>query len=521
MKEWIKVFSRPETDFLKNTAATKKVTLASEICSARILNYIHEQDNYPELEKHLAGIQLSLSLFDSNEIKERILVYLPEKKIYIKSFFYYTLVGRVKKDFTIYLIYFYIHMHNLCPDLTIDIYKDLNTYKKKHAAKLNQDEYDSIFNINNSDKNIHLYALYFLSMINYPSMDKITIMEKKIIRDLIGVSQAKKMLGLDENAYSYIENGHGSSYASETEKQTHQLLKDEFDRAKILFEDYAHNLIKKRRILLWSWWTISPFVSADIARLLPMITEAKPVRMVYLDLCCESQDLFNSYIRGEDIDEDILTKEIQKIYPPMLKSYQKEALPYLVVLEKLKQLSIPIKCFGFNGIELLEREPLLTSNNTLYYPVDKLWQKTFLKEYDYIKNNEGDDLSLFFHFMKPMIVFPSGLNDERVEKIIHTDKFTGFGPHAPQNSLSVFSRYSSATTKSFILPDVANASFNNENIVYFPYKDTNSKVKLEDKHFNKFKLYNTMIYSSFSGGGGSDRDSEVLSPSNSYYQPVG
>ena len=121
---------------------------------------------------------------------------------------------------------------------------------------------------------------------------------------------------------------------------------------------------------MWTWWTISPFVAADLSILLPMLAEAKTIKTIYIDLCPSSQPILENYIKNKIDDERTIESEIKKIYPSLLEDYQKETLPYVILLEKIKMLSIPIKCFGLDGTELISKEPFINKSGQLEYPLD-------------------------------------------------------------------------------------------------------------------------------------------------------
>lgn len=274
-------------------------------------------------------------------------------------------------------------------------------------------------------------------------------------------------------------------------------------------------------MILWIWWTISPFVSADIAILLPMLYETKKIKKIYIDLCVESDGVLQAYVNGADIPEETVEKEIRKIYPPVIKDFQKETLPYMVLLNKMRELEIPLECFGLSGTELLEIEPIMKQGNKVEYLVDPLWKKLIAKEYSNFTSNDDDDLTIFFYYMKPMYPVPLRLKDSRIEKIIHTDKFTGYGPEKPENGLAIYSHYCSSSERSFVIPAIAETSLNKEIVVHYPYIESHKESpSLDDQSFNRFSLYDTMVYSSHSGGGGRGRKNNDLVPQDFSFQPV-
>ena len=78
-----------------------------------------------------------------------------------------------------------------------------------------------------------------------------------------------------------------------------------------------------------------------------------------------------------------------------------------------------------------------------------------------------------------MGAIPSNLKDSRIEKIIHTDQFTGYGPEKPENSLSIFSRFSSGSRRSFVIPEVKESFVKDEIVVFFPHMDGDTLPQLK------------------------------------------
>ena len=430
------------------------------------------------------------------------------KKIYVDDFFFQTLVGKIRWEFNIYLFYIKIYLENKFTDFQIDIYQH---YKKIQASRKEEmsSEEMKILGFAQKISNSNTLAISFLNKINYPQETQKSILEKKIIRDIIGTEYAKKLLGLADDAYKYMETGirpDDNFYTDSLKK--HFQFKEAIAPLKEDFESYISNGLSKKKIIIWNWWTISPFVAADLSMLLPMLTEAVSIEQVYIDLSLSSEEIINQYIKKKNIDESTLEKEIKKIYPPILKDFQKETLPYIILLEKLQSLSIPIKCFGLDGLELIEKDPILNSDKKLFYPMDNLWKKVLFKEYQQLNHKADNKVTIFFMFLKPMFFIPKNINDERIEKIIHVDRFTGFGPDKPENSLAHYSHHTQGHQNSFAVKNIKELFFAPENIVYFPHKEDLEMPALDSTYFNQFSIFDTMLYSGYNEG----RGNKELSP---------
>ena len=460
-------------------------------------------------------------LFHSSKYEEHIQIYQSRQLILVNDFFYHIMVGRIKMQFHSFITCLQLILQGEHVDFYIDLHQHMSNYYQSRTKKLKEQEQKIFADDFPSDKDIISRSLCFVSLAHNSSMDLLSSLEKKVIRDILGTSHAKRLLGLEENAYTYLEKDAepaDQSYANEME--IYNKILPEIEEHKVYFENYITQSLRNKNILIWTWWTISPFVSADLNILLPMLAGAKTIKRIYIDLYVGSQDIFNSYLKGELKDESLLEEEIKKIYPPVLKDYQKETLPYLVILEKLKELNIPVECFGFDGIELMEQEPYLNQSGELEYSMDKRWKQALLKEHATMTvRDDPDELVIFFQFMKPMYSTPSNINDQRIEKIIHTDKFTGFGPKKPENALSIFSRHGSKNQRSFCLTPTESLSFKDQSIVYFPYMEDQLSPKLNDDKFNRFCNYNSIIYSSYSGGGGGNKEL-VEDPTENIFQPA-
>jgi len=479
---------------------------------------LNAAERWPEAAPKLIKTPFHLFLFNCSDIEETVIIDINEKKIFIREFLFHTLLGNIHGDFMLYCYAVYLQLHNICSDLDIDLYHYSQDFIQHRRMNFSPEEFDALNYQIKGTESIHLRGMIFTAFINYNSMQKITHLEKKIIRDVVGTHHAKRILGLDENAYNYIEKKSFYQSNKDEERLIFTKLSQELSKKKIDFENYIDSHIVNKSLMVWVWWTISPFVSADISILLPMIHERKRITKIYIDLAVESQQLFSQYSAGAEIADDIIENEIKKIYPPILKDYQKETLPYLVLLNKIRQLAIPVECYGFTGLNLMEYEPAINTKNQIIYPPDKHWKKLLISEYQKSSTQDGDSLVLFFQFMKPMFCVPGNMTNERFERIIHVDRFTGYGPEKPENSIAVYSHYLTNTLKSFVYPNLNKASFSAEKIVHFPFSEKKNEPNLDDGGFNRFEVYDTMIYSSHQGGGGRKKH-DTLSPADFSFQP--
>ena len=514
MKTWISFINSDEVKFIN-------VKKALELNFDDLPLDVFDKQNELYGEKAhdlLLKSQIKVILFKSSIHDSIILVEKEKRQIFINDFFYYTLVKPTLMELKSFVFYLYISLNNKLTDLQIDIYEKSHAFQKYRLQKLDENEL-AILKIKREENKLNLMSLTYVSTLFKKSLEQLLLLEKKIIRDTLGVSHAKKLLGLDESLYKYIESGVEKNSAEYSLYQnTFANIHNEIEKKKIFFEDFIRIYLKNKNMLIWTWWTISPFVAADLSILLPMLSGEKTIKKIYLDLCSPSQSVFDDFLNGKIEDEDIVETEIKKIYPPIFKDFQKETLPYMILLEKIKMLKIPIECFGFNGLELMKKEPFFNQNEELEYPIDANWKHRIFKEYQKLPDHPSDELVIFFQFMKPMHAMPKNLQDSRLEKIIHTDQFTGYGPQKPENSLAIFSRFSPSIKQSFVIPEIDKSFFSEEMVVFFPYGETPDFPKLEDKLFNRFNCYDSMIYSSFSGGGGSRQT--VEEPEPAIYQPT-
>ncbi|MFC1504628.1 hypothetical protein ACFL6D_04355 [Spirochaetota bacterium] len=511
MREWIKIngsCKELEKDI------TRQLELDIEPNRDLIRTYMKTNACWDTLVDVIDDLTIMVSFFQNSDIETNIIIDRSAKAIYLREFFYNSMVGEVLNQFRTYLIYIHVSLHALDPDVEIDLFQHMNEFISKRTLRLSEEEFSCLMLHKDApEKDIHIKGLLFISLIHGNKLSRLSYFENKIIKEILGTYHAKKMLGLKESSYKYIESGNVSTEEYLEEQKIFHTLKEEFDNKGLCFDDYVADIIPQKNILIWNWWTISPFVAVDVSILLPMIYETKHIQHIYVDLPEGSNDILNRYILNEINDDEVVEHEIKKIYPPIMKDFQKETLPYMILLTKMRELGIPIRCFGKDGVGLLENEPVFISKNIVRFPVDKEWERIIGSHLHNIEKYD-DELVMFILFMKPMYTLPWKTEDERIEKIIHTDRFTGFGPDRPGNKLSVYSRHIASSQKSFILPQLDRSSFKDDPVVYFPYTD-DDLPRLDDTQFNKFYLYNTMIYSSHTGGGGGgrDRDFQYTDPS--------
>ncbi len=504
MCKWIEYFSN-QKPFHKKANFSKDYPNFSPSIDQIVL-YLHKKSKWQDLQNHLNYLnKLPIITFQSREVSSLLIMVENHKKVMIKKFFYDTLVQKFQNEFHTYLLGLSLLYEHLCEDLSIDLHSLFPSFLAQRKIALYPEEFSLLYGTLKEDT-VSQKAFLFLNLIHYQKINQVSSLEKKIIRDCLGVSYTKRLLGLKKNDYKYLESKPDLSNQNSKQLEIYYKVKEEISINQIDFLSYTQNYLKDKKIISWCWWMISPFLASDVSTLLHLISEAKKIKRVYIDLCTESEKIYQDYIQNKDIKEETIEKEIKKIYPPTLKNFQKEIFPYEVLLEKLKFLSIPVKCFGFNGIDLINKEPILIKeNNILDYPIDQKWKKALYQEYQNIDQLKENEIIVYFHFMKPMFFFPPNLQDSRIEKIIHTDQFTGFGSQKPENALAIYSWYHSSASNSFIYPDIKKASFKNENIIHFP-KINDQIPKLNYAKFNQFKLYDTMIYSSKSNEGDGEKD---------------
>ena len=504
MCKWIEYFSNQkpfyqEADFSKDYP---NFSLSLD----QISRYLHKKSKWQDLQNHFHYLNnLPILTFQFPQTASLLVINENHKKIIIKKFFYQTLVQKFQNEFHTYLLGLSLLYHHLCEDLSIDLHNLLPSFLEQRKIALYPEEFHLLYGSLKEDT-VPKKAFLFLNLIHYQKINQVSSLEKKIIQDCLGVSYTKKLLGLKKNDYKYLESKPDLSKQNSKQLEIYYKVKEEISLNQINFLNYTQDYLKDKKIISWCWWMISPFVASDVSILLHLISEAKKIKCVYIDLCVESEKIYQDYIQNKNIEAETIEEEIKKIYPPTLKNFQKEIFPYQVLLEKLKMLSIPIKCFGFSGIELINKKPILIQeDNTLDYPIDLKWKKALYQEYQNINQLGEDEIIIYFYFMKPMFFFPPNLKDARIEKIIHIDQFTGFGSKKPENTLAIYSWYHSSTSHSFIYPDIKNASFKDENVIHFP-KINDQIPKLNYAKFNQFKLYDTMIYSSKSNDGDGGKD---------------
>ena len=518
MKKWFKLIegeSRELSDYFGTALNYREIEfydLPLEVLSQ------NEKRFGKDVLKYLETISIPIHLFSSNSSSATMVFHKATGEIFVHDFFFQTLIGRTLIDFKCCVFCFHLLSRHLFPDLQIDVSMAAKELLRFRQNRLSSQQKEVLLYGREGSFHFPSFGLAYSALVQKKPLSEISAMEKRIIHDALDLPMAKKMLGLDESAYRYIEkpaNPKDEDYLQQMETCLH--FSREIEKSKISLEQYSQRRLVDKNMLVWCWWTISPFVAADLSSLLPLLAQTKNIRRVYVDLCPSSQPLFEAYIDEQDISEEALENEIKKIYPPVFEDYEKETLLYLVLLEKLKLLSLPIQCFGFEGEKMLAMEPLL-ENEKLLYPVDERWRLCLEEEYRKLDSREEDDLVIFFQSLKPMHAIPDKIHHSKIEKIIHTDPFTGYGPYKPENSLSAFSRHTS-TSHSFVLPKVNRSSIKDEIVVFFPDQDNAIFPKLNDIHFNRFQNYDTLIYSAYRNEGGGEN--KALGPVDpAIYQPT-
>ncbi|HBE04106.1 MAG: hypothetical protein A2096_13365 [Spirochaetes bacterium GWF1_41_5] len=510
MHNW--VTSDPEILGKISGDITRSAGIDIEQNKTLIGSYLKKNDKWVQLQQELDNIEINAAFFQNEDVDINIIIDTENRTLYIREFFFNTLVGEVLQQFKTYLFYLHCSLHQIDSDIEIDLFPLAGDFIAARRVRLGADEISCLMlDEENPGKDLHTRGLVFVNLVHYGGFSRVSWFESKIIKEILGTWHAKKMLGLKESSYKYIEKGNIDAEEFLAEQKIYHELREEFEKRSVDFSEYVSGTILHKRLLFWNWWTISPFVAVDVAILLPMIYSVKNISRIFIDLPAASSTLINSYIQGKNSNDEKVESEIKKLYPPIMKDFQKETLPYMILVNKMRELGIPAECYGKDGVELMEVEPVFIGQHLVKFPVDRQWKKLVISQLNRIEDNK-DELVIFIQFMKPMYIIPWKLSDDRIESIIHTDRFTGFGPDKPENRLSIFSRHVSSSQKSFVIPRVTELSIKNDAVVYFPYSST-EMPRLDDTLFNRFGLYDSMIYSSHSGGGGRDPEMQNTDPS--------
>ncbi|MEJ1375539.1 MAG: hypothetical protein RPT94_11120 [Candidatus Sedimenticola sp. (ex Thyasira tokunagai)] len=446
------------------------------------------------------NLNRSITLYDNNDFEENFILGT-DKKLYVRQFFFQTLTPQLEKEFNSFVFFQIIFNQLLLEDLVIYLASKLSSFLDQRKKILMEEEFIELYkNLNKSEIDA-LLGLLFTSLIHYQDYLLLNQIEKKILKEIFFPKKIKKILGLNENDYKYLQKTVKFHDLSEQDQLRFNHINNEIEKNKILLIDYADNKLKNKKILFWCMWAVSPFLVRDINRLFGMINQSKKITKVYLDLPTNTQETIKKLLSQTNFKEYDIETEIKKIYPRIIDDYAMETLPYLKILERIHYYKIPINCFGIDGEDMIRRIPNL-KNEKLIFNIDPNWQKQINHEYSRIDQMDLNELVIFFYFLKPMYPIPTiGTQHLDIETLIHTDQFTGFGPSKFENSLSLFSRYSLKKSNSFILTNLRESVFNEEPIIFFPYQEKHF-FKLDDSLFNRFSLYNSLLYSTTKGNGG-------------------
>ena len=473
----------------------------------------------------------SLSIWSlTNELKGYHLAIDLEGNVFVDSFFFHAITSETKEEVTTYLIYVYITLNHLLPDLEIACFELEKEFLKSKSELFDQQEYDVLFNgifDNKSHNQIHLFGLIFVTLVHSYRMSEINAIEKSIVREYIGKEEIKKILGFDEDDYLYMEN---PKFSGDQIKQADK-ISAVIDEEQISIEDYVKNAFGGKKILLWNWWTISPFLIKDISIFLNLLSQYKKIKKIYIDLPQNISPHVQNYLRGATTEKN-LEPFVKQVYPSFLKDYVKEITPYLIVLDRVKTLFSTffkqdlmdseknkkvsdefLNCFGLKADEFLEYLPLVNKENKIYFEIEQHWYQLFLKEWQSCVHYDEDEIVIFIQAMKPMLYLPNHFNNisenNPLVRLLHADKFTGFGREKPENFLALYSQYHGYKKQSFVLPNLKKHFFSND--IILPLNDRNKKnqssesmsnaMVIDDSKFNHFSLYDTLLYSNHHSDG--------------------
>lgn len=512
-KKWCRVLSEKETTIFKKDTKLEFFQVALEPSLSRLQIFIEK--NYPE--EFIPELkQLEVTVYSNDNYQENFILD-SHFNLYIRSFLFHTLTQNTLIELNTLVLFFHLQKKNYFIDIILDLVKLQEKFIKSRHLLLKKDEFHVIYDTLKSRDNHFIRALIFVSLLHYPNeyYKKINLIETKNLKEIYFSQKMKKILNLEESDYEYIQDNQPWEHLSKKGQNKFTVIKNEFENNRISIEEYVQNYFERKKILFWCMWTISPFLAIDINRLFSAINEYKSIQRVYLDLPQSSQEIANLFISDNHYPEVEIEKEIKKIYPSVVNDYAKETLPYIKILERLQLFKIPQFCIGEEGDSLSKKLPYL-KNNRLEFEIDEKWEKSIHKEMQKLNQMDNQELIIFFYFLKPMnYLLPYIKDHEAIETLIHTDPFTGYGPNQCENRLSYYSHFHPQKQKipSFILHDLNRFSLKEEKVVFFPYKD-DDYIKINDDHFNRFCLYNTLLFSGFRGGGGSHQN--TFSPSPNY-----
>ena len=476
---------------------------------------------------------LSLATWQlTDELEEYYLALDKEGNVFVDTFFFHSITNNTKEEVITYLVYLCISSNQLLSDLEIECFQLEKQFSENRKNVFNEREYAVLYQEILDDKKnrqLHVLALVFVNRIHYDDLIKISALEKGIMREKIGNREVKELLGLNDSDYKYMEKeGLLPAQMEQAEK-----IAEVVDREQISLEDYIATHLSNKKILLWNWWAISPFLIKDISLVLNLLSQYKVIKKIYIDLPQSINSQVQDYLTDK-VKEEYLESFIKQVYPAFLKDYHKEISPYLIFLDRVKTFyrsclledaedswqksskishSHLLDCFGLTAEELLGYLPLVNKQNQIYFEIEENWHQLFLKEWQQCHSYREGEIVIFVQSLKPMFYLPSYFNDlsegSVLERLIHTDKFTGFGPKKPANFLALYSKYYEYHQNSFVLPNIKNYFFADDIILPLndhrqnqmkqekkqSSQDTYSSLLLDDSKFNYFNLYDTLLYS--------------------------
>lgn len=443
--------------------------------------------------EYLEDLQIELYVLKTADYEHLITCDAVQKKVFIVDFFYSSLSHEAFVELKLYLCVLQTHLHPTKTDLLLDLEPHRKEFLLLKTKRLNEEVKD----VMSLEIPIHVMglSLIYLYRSKLPSLSHL---ERKMLRELISNAKLKKILNLRDNAFDYIKNGELDHRQSM--EQFRQFERHVQDHSQDIV-DYVENRLSKKRILIWFWWTVSPFLTKDTSFLLDVLSQETSIERVYIDLPLANQDFFDRFFRADDLNEDDLERHIKDIYPPFFDEYQKETILYASAVKKLKNLSKSFYCTGQMGYDLLKSMPFINESLKLEFPDDRHWLSCISNELNQISSLKEREIVLFIQFLKPVFKIPPLiLDEERVETLMHVDQFTGFSPYEPSNSIASFSFHTSKK-ESFVLTDVNKAYFHKEPIIYIPEEESEIHP-IDHSKFNCFSLYKTLLYSFHSNGGG-------------------
>ena len=411
---------------------------------------------------------------------------------------------RTKSEVTTFLIFNQLLTDkDFDRDLLIDMHGFLKHFLKSRKSILTHLEYTHLYQNLLKEYLEQILGLIFVSLMHYDKyQEKLNLIEKRNLKEIFFPNKLKKMLELEENSFEYIYKKSKLNDASEDVKAKFYKIEKIINENKTDLLDYIDKNLAQKKILFWAIWTISPYLALDIGLLFNLLNQTKTIKRIYLDLPLKSEINLKKMLEQKEFFsvEDALEEEIKELYPSFVEDYAKETLPYLVLLEKIKLFNIPFFANGFSGSEIPYKVPQVVRQE-LVFDNEKEWEESIALEHRNLDKLNYNELVIFFFFLKPMHFFPFFLkNHPDVEKLLHGDPFLGYGPQKAENSLAIYSQYIQRKSRSFVLDNIRQYYFKDEIINFYPqYKLVPYPIK--SSHFNKFKIFDALLYSSFKDGG--------------------